>query len=1208
MKLTLMSASWRQGEHSKSSRRWRRLRRGPSVLLASTIIVAGLLGGLGGSRVSSRGWSSQDVGSLIRPAAVEARFAALGEKVATEGRISVLVRLRAPFELSEIASGGETARRQQLAIAQVGQQLLTQFSATAAGEIKRFRYLPLVGVRVDAAGLEILRRSEMVLDLQEDHLLRPSLADSLVAIGAPAAWATGANGTGQTVAIVDTGVDRAHPYLAGKVVAEACFSTTVADQSVYSLCPGGQESATQTGAGLPCSSSIAGCDHGTHVAGIAAARGPLISGVARESNLIAVQVFSRFDNPIFCNGEASCLIAFTTDLIRALEHIYTLRETHRIAAVNLSLGGSRYETFCDEYEPGLKLAIDLLRSAGIASIAAAGNDGFLDSVSAPACLSSAISVGSTGQLAGTVNFVSTFSNSAQFLSLLAPGEEITSIVPGGGFAAKRGTSMATPHVTGAWAMARQRVPTATIEEIHLAFANTGPLVTDSRNGVVTPRLRIDAAIGLLTGTGGMGVRPQSPHALRADLRSTREIVLSWEDRSSNEAGFRIRRRSGSDPRWLIIATVGQGVVQYLDDTIRSPESYAYQVTAFNPAGESIPSVEVRVGSPNEPPPPPTGLRAGGISLTEIQLQWRDNSINESGFLLQRQVEGSGMWELAGTLGPNVVEYVDRGLRPGTTYRYRVIAFNLVGESIPTPEVSAATWMGKQTRLQVEGGGESIDFGRIEVTREMETPRGAGVSPTVLVENLTGAAAEVIVRIEREGSLVEEGKIVQRDDSSLFPTALIDGEGTVTPLSFVDGTCRLSLAPAQTVTLRLEYRPSFPAPAGRVNNLAAAQVVAPLVTSRLILEELGFEPETIRLLGRVGTRARLIHPLVNSLAPLVVLARRDGGVEVEFTVWDPNLDLIQASYLFLDAQGRSVGAPITYALTAAIQASGMVPGQSFTVVQRFTGNTRLSDVRRVQVTVVDRDGSEAVLSGEIDRFPGRVVNVSAATFAQTGLARDSITSAFGEGLAAGMEVAAGQVLPTRLGGARILIRDRDGVDREAPLFFVAPSQVNYLIPKETRSGPARVTVVRGEEVVASGAVEIDRTSPGLFSANATGQGVASAQVVRVAANGTLQYGEVATYDPTHQRMIGKPIELGREGESLYLVLYGTGIRHRRSLEEVKLAIGGLLLPVLYAGPQLQYAGVDQVNLLLPPDLTARGEVEMQLFVEGKASNRVVIQLR
>lgn len=1145
---------------------------------------------------------------LLRPPAVESRFDELGAKVASQGRVSVLVRLRAPFDLARMGIGGESARLQQLAIAEAGQQLLTQFSAAAPGSIKSYRHLPLLGLRVDAAGLEALRRSEAVLDLQEDQLLRPTLAESMVAIGAPAAWALGATGASQSIAIVDTGVDKAHPFLAGKVIAEACFSTTITDQSVFSLCPGGQPAATQSGAGLPCANSILGCDHGTHVAGVAAGRGTLTSGVARDASLVAVQIFSRYDNPSLCNGAPSCLVAFTSDLIRALDHLYEQRDLYRLAAVNLSLGGSRYDRFCDAENPALKMAIDLLRSAGVASIAASGNDGFSDGLATPACISSTISVGSTGKQPGTLDFVSSFSNSAPFLSLLAPGEDITSSVPGGGVDTKRGTSMSVPHVSGAWALARQRVPAATVDDIFLAMANTGPLVADSRNGVIAPRLRIDNALRSLTGQGTTEVRPQAPAVIQSSLPSPNQVLLIWADRSDNETGFRIRRRSSLGEPWVIVATVRQGTTTYRDNSVSPPESYVYTITAFNSAGESIVSNEVRVGSPNVAPDPASDLQAVAVSLTGIDLTWRDNSINESGFLVQRQLDGSGPWEGVATLGRDVLSYSDRGLRPGTTYRYRIVAFNLVGEATPSREVSATTWMGKQTRVQLEGAAANIDFGRVLIGRSPEPAQGTPTLPSVQIENLTGSGASVLLRIQREGGGVQSGKIVERDESPLFLVSTIAANGQRTPLIFVDGVSRLQIAPNQKIDLRLEYRPVFPAPAGRVENLAATQVVESQLTSQLIVEETGYAPVTIPLTGRVETRARMIHPLVSSLAPLVVVARRDGGVEVECTVWDPNLDLTLASYLFLDRQGKPIGQPVSFPLESSIRARGMVAGQSFTIVQRFTGNTRLADVHRVQVTVFDQEGSETIVSGEIDRVPGRVVNVSAATFAAAGLARESITSAFGTGLATGIEVATGSVLPTSLAGSRVLVRDHGGVDREAPLFFVAPSQVNYLIPAATRRGPAQVTIVRQGEVIATGPVEIEGAAPGLFTANATGQGVASAQVVRVVANGSLEYAEVASFDPVRRQMVSRPVQLGKPGETVYLVLYGTGIRHRRSLEDVRLVVGGLSLPVLYAGPQPQFIGVDQVNLLLPKELTARGEVEMQLFVEGKASNRVVIQLR
>src|SRR5439155_12191738 len=99
---------------------------------------------------------------------------------------------------------------------------------------------------------------------------------------------------------------------------------------------------------------------------------------------------------------------------------------------------------CDD-EP-YKPAIDALRAIGIVTIVAAGNNASTNSLTSPACISSAVSVGSVDKS----DTISWFSNVAPFLSLLAPGDSINSSVPGGGYAVFSGTSMATPHVTGLW--------------------------------------------------------------------------------------------------------------------------------------------------------------------------------------------------------------------------------------------------------------------------------------------------------------------------------------------------------------------------------------------------------------------------------------------------------------------------------------------------------------------------------------------------------------------------------------------------------------------------------------------------------------------------------------------------------------------------------------------------------------------------------------
>ena len=159
--------------------------------------------------------------------------------------------------------------------------------------------------------------------------------------------------------------------------------------------------------------------------------------------------------------------------------------------MNLSLGEGQFSSNCDG-EP-YKPIIDNLRSVGIAAVAASGNDGSANAMSAPACISTAVSVASTTKSDG----VSWFSNVTPFLSLFAPGDPILSSVPGGGYASYQGTSMAAPHVTGAWAALKQAAPSASVDEILAALTQSGKPITDPRNGVVKPRVRLLAALAAL---------------------------------------------------------------------------------------------------------------------------------------------------------------------------------------------------------------------------------------------------------------------------------------------------------------------------------------------------------------------------------------------------------------------------------------------------------------------------------------------------------------------------------------------------------------------------------------------------------------------------------------------------------------------------------------------------------------------------------------
>jgi len=256
--------------------------------------------------------------------------------------------------------------------------------------------------------------------------------------------------------------------------------------------------------------------------------------------------------------------------------------------------------------------------------------------------------------------------------------------------------------------------------------------------------------------------------------------------------------------------------------------------------------------------------------------------------------------------------------------------------------------------------------------------------------------------------------------------------------------------------------------------------------------------------------------------------------------------------------------------------------------------------------IESAGIDYILPHWMGRFYGvlSVSTVQSAAAASGSVAPDSIASLYGSNLAAGTAQAGSQPLPMSLGGVTLNVTDSAGQTRGAPLIYVSPSQINFIIPSGTAPGPASFGI-NSAGPLAAGMVQ--NVAPTLFSADGTGKGVAAASAIQVqAANPQLQ-GTVPVFQCGSAGCSSIPIPLGVD-TPIYLSLYGTGIRNRSSLSNVQVTIGGISVPVQYAGPQPDFSGLDQVNVPLTLQLRGAGEANVVLTVDGQTANTVMVNIK
>lgn len=371
----------------------------------------------------------------------------------------------------DAADYGEHMSRRSRALGDLKRRVVHEVEGADLVPLADYAVLPIMHIQIRGqAALARLKAHGKVLSIDENRRWDPFLTESLPLINQPTIRAAGYSGSGTTVCVLDTGVD----------YTRAAFGNCSAP---------GTPASCQVAAAVDMApddgmlDDPAASTHGTNVAAI-------VLGVAPAARVAVLDVFSGAQ-------------AANSDILAGMNWCIANRATYNIVAINLSLGGGRYYsavTPSDSMGTAIKNALD----AGIITVAATGNNGYADSIALPAAYSNAISVGAVYDSAfGQVGFsacsdtaakdrVACFSNSASFMTMLAPGSAIAA-----GGLSMHGTSQATPHVAGAIAVLAAAAP-GDSAAARISRLKQGTSVTDWRNGIAKPRLNLTTALAAIT--------------------------------------------------------------------------------------------------------------------------------------------------------------------------------------------------------------------------------------------------------------------------------------------------------------------------------------------------------------------------------------------------------------------------------------------------------------------------------------------------------------------------------------------------------------------------------------------------------------------------------------------------------------------------------------------------------------------------------------
>ena len=304
-----------------------------------------------------------------------------------------------------------------------------------------------------------------------------------------------------------------------------------------------------------------------------------------------------------------------------------------------------------------------------------------------------------------------------------------------------------------------------------------------------------------------------------------------------------------------------------------------------------------------------------------------------------------------------------------------------------------------------------------------------------------------------------------------------------------------------------------------------------------------------------------------------------------------------------------GTATIYAVTSTVSANGdqgADPNKLVSITDTLANTTAASASAETFTTLRTASAGEVLrgisLAPASTSMPNVPLILSAASPSVTAIAPGGLAFAMGQHLAPD----AGEILgpsPTTDAGVSVSILDSKGNIASAPLDFVSPGQVTFLVPSSVAAGLATVTVTAPGSTQTASNVVVSSVAPAVFTVN--GNALLAGYATRVSATGT-QTVEPAYALNAQGSFSAVPINMGSATDKVYLAIYATGVQ-AAGTAGVTVTVNGVNTPVLYAA-NAGFSGVDQVNVLLPATLAGSGTVTVQVTASGIAANAVQVAIQ